>query len=679
MNAGFDYFNLYTARNLQKNRIHEYITTDNNQKRHSSSNNKKRCSSHKNTINTKTIDDDANYNIKEYRLKNRGSNLYNYFQNNNNNKKNKNDIQICTSSSNLNTIQNNIDFKHRDFLIDKLHKELNKKNHQLYMTNNIISDSTINNNNNNEKINNNNVYSSNKLNQINNTIYNLKKNTFNNELTSKLRENENFYKKIINENLDSFSHKLIELENKNMFLIKQNQSLKNEIIDSKKKCSLFTNRKYSSTKISNEINFSLNKNRNISKVEKDDNILKMQRIITQYKAKNNYLSKEINSLKNDIKIKNSQIMSVKSQFNTKTNKLNEIFNDNIIKETTIQRKEKEIENKKFEINNLNNKIKQLLSDFEKEKKEKEIIQKLYEKSNKEIINNQNEIEKMKLLSLSNEIKLNNVSSLTHKIIFNKNLPKYKLSWSLITVKKETEIKNYLNTFWISEEEKKQINENISYEDVDIDYEDKEINIHNLDKNNEVIKKLKNIIEEKDKIIIQLKKKNTEKEINDFSLNDIGNNDNKGFVSLDKYIKIVNQLSEAKMKINELMNEKKNIHLNRDIKNFNASTISEELSDFAKTEDNGNNIRSFEDNKNNNINLNNSDDTNKYLEKYIDDLENKLEKIKNLVKLLIQEIELTNNIKNTLYNLLIVTGYDEQEAIFIIQEKQKSTKKTNFKI
>ena len=151
--------------------------------------------------------------------------------------------------------------------------------------------------------------------------------------------------------------------------------------------------------------------------------------------------------------------------------------------------------------------------------------------------------------------------------------------------------------------------------------------------------------------------------------------------MDKYIKIVNQLSEAKMKINQLMsdnnNNNKNNNLNQAIKNFNVSAISEEFSDFIKNEDNGNNIRLLGDN--NKINLNNSDDTNKYLEKYIDDLENKLEKIKNLVKLLIQEIELTNNIKNTLYNLLIVTGYDEQEAIFIIQEKQKSTKKTNFKI
>ena len=161
-------------------------------------------------------------------------------------------------------------------------------------------------------------------------------------------------------------------------------------------------------------------------------------------------------------------MTVKKQYYIRQNRMNEIFNDNKIKENTIQIKDKEIENRKNEIDNLNIKINQLLTTFEKEKKEKEKIQRLYEKTTKEIENNKNEIELMKSLSLSKEIKLNNISSQSHKIIFNKNLPKYKLSWSLITVKKETEIKNYINTFWISEEDKKQINGNISFDDIDID-------------------------------------------------------------------------------------------------------------------------------------------------------------------------------------------------------------------
>ena len=92
-------------------------------------------------------------------------------------------------------------------------------------------------------------------------------------------------------------------------------------------------------------------------------------------------------------------------------------------------------------------------------------------------------------------------------------------------------------------------------------------------------------------------------------------------------------------------------------------------------DNEKNIKIFEENKNNKINLNNSNDTNKYLEKYIDDLENKIEKIKNLIKILVKEMEYTSKINNILYNLLIVSGYDDQQAISIIQEKQKSINKS----
>jgi len=151
--------------------------------------------------------------------------------------------------------------------------------------------------------------------------------------------------------------------------------------------------------------------------------------------------------------------------------------------------------------------------------------------------------------------------------------------------------------------------------------------------------------------------------------------------MDKYIKIVNQLNEAKKKINELTSEKnnnKNIFLNQEIKNFNISGISEEFSAFIKNDENmgGSIPRILDENKNNKINMNNSDDTNKYLEKYIDDLENKIENIKNLIQLLIKEMHYTNNIKNTLYNIMIVCGFNDQEAISIIQEKKKSSKNDN---
>lgn len=42
------------------------------------------------------------------------------------------------------------------------------------------------------------------------------------------------------------------------------------------------------------------------------------------------------------------------------------------------------------------------------------------------------------------------------------------------------------------------------------------------------------------------------------------------------------------------------------------------------------------------------------------------------------MEYTNNLNNTLYNLLIVSGYDDQEAVFLIQEKQNKTKKSSIK-
>ena len=272
--------------------------------------------------------------------------------------------------------------------------------------------------------------------------------------------------------------------------------------------------------------------------------------------------------------------------------------------------------------------------------------------------------------------LNNITSLSRKIFFIKNIPKYKLRWFLITIKNENEIKDYLNTFWVSEEEMHQIKEKLSIDNSNENL-DKDKNIEN----NGIIEKLNNIIIEKKKIINNLKNKINENEIlkeNGLDINSLVNNqenskDKKGFVSIDKYIKIVNQLSEAKKKINELISEKNN--KNKEIKNINESGISEEFSNFVKYVDDENNIKPLEENRNSKINLNNSNDTNKYLEKYIDDLENKLEKIKNLIKILIQEMQYTSNINNTLYNIMIVSGYDDQQAISIIHDKQRSINKT----
>ena len=522
----------------------------------------------------------------------------------------------------------------------------------------------------------NNIYPNNKKNQINNTIYNIKKSSINKELTTKLKENEQFYKKIMNENLDSFNYKLIELENKNIILIKKNQALKNEVMDIKNKYNNIKTSFVLSIRPVHEIDFYIiKKNNNFVKIDKgkDENFVKMQKLISQYKLKNFNLNNEINLLKN-------QIINIKNQFNKRQNKFNEIFNDNKSKEKKILLKEKEIETKKNEICNLNNKLDQLLSSFEKEKKEKEQIIKLNEKYSKEAENNKNEIEKIKSLSLSKD-KLKNITSQSHKIILNKNIPKYKLNWFLITIKNENEIKNYLNTFWVSEEEMQQINSKLILDNSYINLNEEK----DIDKNNEVIKNLNNIIEEKEKKINQLKNKieenKNENKNGNSNHNSLDYNDKRGFIIMDKYIKIVNQLNEAKKKINELTSEKsnnKNIFLNQEIKNFNISGISEEFSAFIKNDENmgGSIPRISDENRNNKINMNNSDDTNKYLEKYIDDLENKIENIKNLIQLLIKEMHYTNNIKNTLYNIMIVCGFNDQEAISIIQEKKKSSKNDN---
>jgi hypothetical protein len=289
-----------------------------------------------------------------------------------------------------------------------------------------------------------------------------------------------------------------------------------------------------------------------------------------------------------------------------------------------------------------------------------------------------EIDKIKLMSKNS--KLNNISSSSHKIIFQKSFSKYNLSWSLITIKNEKEAKNYINTFWISEEEMQQINGKMSFEKKEVNL-DEDIDAKKNNINNEELQE--NKIDEYDfmnnNLLIESEKEKNDKKIN----NDPG--DKKGYISMEKYIKIVNQLSEAKMKINELMkkakeNEIKNVNLNiQEINsNNNVSAISEEFSDFIKNDENGN-MKLLDQNKNKNNNNNiNLDDTNKYLEKYIDDLEGKIGKIKNLLKILIQEMEYTNNLNNTLYNLLIVSGYDDQEAVFLIQEKQNKTKKSSIK-
>ena len=659
MNTHYNNFVLQTARNTPRNRQNFYYFPDDISRRLSTSINKRRNS---NLINNNelyedinTIDFDQNIiNLNNQQHKRKSSYADNYFQKIG--KQHNNTLKISSSLSNLNTFENNMEQKNSEMINKQLMKELNDKKKLHLFLKNI---NQINSKRDNIDINeignliqrkkNNKINYSSSINNRNNTnqipssissgIVDLKKSSFNNDmmyLTSK--EPKLYSKDIINKNIESINNKLIEFKNQNSNII---ESLENKI---------------------NEIK------RSVASTEKGKNVkMYIQNLMSQnnkLKIKNNILS---NNLQQKIEIMNLQ-----------ENKLKEILNDNNKKEIKLNIKEKEIENKNKEIINLNSKLNQLLSNFEKEKKDKERLQKQIEKS-KEMENYyKKEIDKIKLMSKNS--KLNNISSSSHKIIFQKSLSKYNLSWSLVTIKNEKEAKNYINTFWISEKEMQEINGKMSFEKKEINLdEDIDVKMNNI--NNEELQD--NKIDEYDilnnNLLIESEKDNNDKKIN----NDPG--DKKGYISMEKYIKIVNQLSEAKVKINELMkkakeNESKNVNLNiQEINsNNNVSAISEEFSDFIKNDENGN-MKLLEQNKNKNNNNNiNLDDTNKYLEKYIDDLEGKIGKIKNLLKILIQEMEYTNNLNNTLYNLLIVSGYDDQEAVFLIQEKQNKTKKSSIK-
>jgi len=655
MNTHYNNFILQTERNTPRSKQNFYNIPDDNSRRLSTSINKRRNINL--NINNDLYDDintiDINQNIinlNNQQRKRKGSFVDNYFHNIG--KQHNNTLKISSSFSNLNTFENNIEQKNSEMINNQLMKELQDKKslnlflnkiNQIKSKRDIIDINEINNlikRNKNNRINNNYSNSINNRNNINKIpssissgIVDLKKNSFNDMMYVKLKEPKLYNKDMINKNIESINNKIIQFKNHNSNII---ESLENEI---------------------NEIK------RSVADTEKGQNSkMYIQNLISQ----NNKLKNKNNILSTNLQQKIEKMIF-------QENKLKEIIKDCKNKEIKLNIQKKEIENKNKEIINLNSKLNQLLLNFEKEKKEKEILQKQIEKS-KEIENNyKKEIDKIKLMSKNS--KLNNISSSSHKIIFQKSLPKYNLSWSLVTIKNEKEAKNYINTFWISEEEMQRINGKMSFEKKEINLdEDIDIKMNNNEK------LMENKIDEyeimNNNLSNESEKTKNNKKINNDQL------DKKGYISMEKYIKIVNQLSEAKMKINELMkktkeNESKNINLNiQEINsNNNVSAISEEFSDFIKNDENGN-MKLLEQNKNKNNNNINLDDTNKYLEKYIDDLEGKIDKIKNLLKILIQEMEYTNNLNNTLYNLLIVSGYDDQEAVFLIQEKQNKTKKSS---
>ena len=662
MNAHYNNFILQSARNTPRNKQNFYYFPDDISRRLSTSINRKRNINLNNNNelydDINTIDIDKNIiNLNNQQRKRKGSFADNYFHNIGN--QHNNTLKISSSLSNLNTIENNIEQKNSEMINNQLMKEYHDKKKTNFFFKNInqinskkdkIDINDINSliqRKKNNRINtnySNSINNRNNINQIPSSIssgiVDLKKNSFNDMMYFNSKEPKLYNKDMINKNIESLNIKLLELENTGSNII---ESLKYKLNEIKK---------------------------SVAEPNKEPNDIMY---IKSLKSQINSLKNKNNIISNILQKKKENLRDIKNEYLMQENKLNEIINDSKSKDTKLNIKEKEIENKNKEIQNLNYKVNQLLTNFEKEKKDKERLQKQIEKS-KEMENYyKKEIDKIKLISKNS--KLNNISSSTHKIIFQQSLSKYNLNWSLVTIKNEKKEKNYINTFWISEEEMQQINGKMSFEKEKINLdEDIDVKMNNI--NNEELPENKN--DEfglmNNNISIESEKEKNDKKIN----NDTG--DKKGYISMEKYIKIVNQLSEAKMKINELMkkskeNESKHVNLNiQEINsNNNVSAISEEFSDFIKNDENGN-IKLLEQNKNKNNNNNiNLDDTNKYLEKYIDDLEGKIDKIKNLLKM-----EYTNNLNNTLYNLLIVSGYDDQEAVFLIQEKQNKTKKSSTK-
>ena len=511
-------------------------------------------------------------------------------------------------------------------------------------------------------------------NQINYLKYHLdliKKNSENNEkveielINKKLNEQEEYYKNMINENFEIYNKKCKELQNNNFLLSKENKSAKNKI-----EKLLYINRrqnsKFSNLKIIKVDNFLITQ-KNLSKIieldekiqELDKNNIELTNDITSKNDKISKLIEENNKMSESIKNKDSQINLLLSE-NEKINKIIDSKNDEIAKLTKTKKiSETEVQN-----------IKQ---------KEKEYI---------------TEISKLQSYIPQN------YSSATHKIISEKKLAESNLQWFLITIKSESEVKNYSNTFWVTE---KDIGSSlVNYINIteEVENEDKKINKEAIDIEKERDDWL-NKLEEKEDIISNLKisvqqlekqiqsnisnnsnyfkntiKTNTNTNINT-NVNTINNLDtnanNSRMIPIDKYIKMLNKFNEANAKlkkVNELMTNMKN---NYNEKNFSSSEIrSNECNISSIINDSSNEVKKVDKNYNNLLNDKDSDETSGFLEKYIEDLENRLAQIKSLIQLLIHDMKYDSKLHNTILNILMIVGFSEQEAEFIIQDKHKKT-------
>ena len=607
-----------------------------------------------------------------------------------------NNLYSNNNNDTINVRKNKMEVKAQEMIINKLKEEINIKNEFIEKQNLEIFDlknriKLLIKHNKENKANNqlhthtphlssNNSFSKSKTNKIlnNNNNDNNNKDILLNQYKIKLEEQENFYEKLLNKNLDMYNLKYKELEKLNKFLNEENKLL----------------RKYSKKN-----------NYNMNKRQKDDGIIifiKSKEISFMILSnKKNQMKIIINDLNRNLKEKNTLIETLNNDIISKNIKISKLMNNNI-KINNINNKEsnniKEQNNIKIinELKNENNKYKEKINKliFDNNKNNIEIIR-LKDEINKyeEQINNNNKYYKNDLIKELNEIKMkysillndynkikkdkkinNKYSPLIYEILIDKSFNN--LKWYLISLKQKNNNnedlnRNYSNTFWINEFEIK----------------DSLIKFNKFKTEEEIIN---DKLEEKDKTISLLKEKIKKIENNSESIilnNNLYENNN-DFVPLSQYKKLISELNETNYKLNranEILTKIKNRggdiieensqennfsnvninKINKEINDNNKEYLDEEIKDLLLLE-NGNNTKD-------NINKYDGKDKiniSKESDKSYEDLENRLLQIKTLIQILIHEMNYNNKLYKTLYNILLLVGFTEQESNSILKEKQK---------
>ena len=288
--------------------------------------------------------------------------------------------------------------------------------------------------------------------------------------------------------------------------------------------------------------------------------------------------------------------------------------------------EKNIENNN---NTIDNKICELITEHKKE------IDELTKKYTQNILN----------------LKINSplcFSPDTHDIIIDKKFKKFNLHWYLLTIV-TCKDKDYENTFWVTENEIKdyldkfnkfQTEEDIENEKMESIYLNQQKWIKQLDENEQTIIKLKETI----------KKYETNNNIKIQSDIKTGNND--GYISISQYQKVLEELNQANDKLKKSSEIMKKMCKNEEDKN--------KIEDIKEVNENN-------EDENDDENESNETDINK---KNYEDIMDRFDKLKTLIKLLIHEMNFSKNVYDYLFDILVIIGYDSDEAKAILNEKAK---------